>query len=380
MAVPEVRWGNEAAYLSECIASNFVSTVGKFVGDFEARVAERMACKRGVSTVTGTAAIHLGLVALGVKPGDLVIMPSFTFIATASAVAQCGAQPWLIDIDPQTWTMDPDVVRRVLQEKTYQKNGQCFHNKTGQRVAALLPVHVLGTSAKMDALDEIAKDFGLAHIADGACAIGVTFKGEPITQFCDLTTLSFNGNKTITSGGGGMILGNDPDLMQRIHHLASTARNGPGYDHDDIGFNYRMTNIEAAVGLAQLEQLDDFLQRKLKIRERYDAALKEWPMIAGFPPYDGADSAYWLSGLVFSPDYPEAAVQLIDHLKQHNIQAGPFWKPVHLQEPYGHAICEDMTHSNALWHRIVTLPSSVSLEESQQKRVTDAIEIFLRKL
>lgn len=377
MAVPEVRWGNEAKYLAECVETNFVSTVGKFVSEFETAVTKRMSCAKAVSMVTGTAAIHLGLVALGVRPGDLVIVPSFTFIATANAISHAGALPWLFDIGEACWTLDAAQVEKALEEKTVMVDGAVIHRETGRRVAALLPVHVLGTAADMTAFQKIAQKYGLGHLADGACAIGVTHRGRPLAGFCDLTTLSFNGNKTITSGGGGMLLGNDGALMERIRHLGTTARVGADYDHDAVGYNYRMTNLEAAVGLAQLEQLDRFLDRKRAIREAYTSGFAQLSELNGFPHKEGEESACWLSGVVFSQDRTDGPVRLIEALRDRRIEARPFWKPVHLQEPYSEMLREDLTVTESLWHRIVTLPSSVSLTAEQQKRVIGAVvEMF----
>ncbi len=372
LAVPDLR-GREAQYLKQCIDENFVSSVGPFVSRFERGVAETVGASDGVATSSGTTGLHLALMSVGVCPGDLVLLPSFTFIASANAVSHAGAIPWLAEIDERSWTLDPARLLELLKSAAEKRSDVTIHRSTGRRIAAVMIVHTLGTTADIDPLADIAAEFNLPLIADAACALGVDYRGKSIAERVSLSVFSFNGNKTITSGGGGMVVGNDPDIMHRARHLCSTARVGQNYDYDAVGFNYRMTNIEAAVGLAQLERLDEMLVRKRQIRETYDSAFSSVPWLNPFPAPDWATSTCWLSGAVLADEAPMAARQICDHLDQAMIDARPFWKPVHLQVPYRDVPRDDLSISEGIWPRILTLPCSSSLMPDQQTRVIDTV-------
>lgn len=367
LATPDLS-GNEARYLQDCVSSGFVSSVGAFVRRFEDMVAEATGCSEAVATASGTCALHLALVAASVQPNDLVIVPSFTFIATANAIAHCGARPWIFDVSPETWALDPALVARTLDAETYQSDGICRHQTTGQRVAAILPVHVLGLAADMDAIASIAREHNLVVVADAACALGTRYKGRAVAQAgAVLSVISFNGNKTVTSGGGGAVVGTDGHLLTLARHLSTTARRGPEYDHDMVGFNYRMTNLQAAVGCAQLERLDDFLAAKRRIRARYDDAFSAQSGLSPFPGGGTGDNACWLSGVVTAD--AASAVRLRRHLNDAGVEAKPFWKPLHLQSPYREALRNPQPVSEELWQRVVPLPSSTHLSEVDQERV-----------
>ena len=262
--------GNEAAYLQECVTSGYVSSVGPFVDRFEAMVADLARSRHAVATTSGTAGLHVALKALGVGPGDLVIVPAYSFIASATAVSQAGAEPWFFDIGADSWTLDPTLLEAVLSVETEWRDGALYHRTRGARVGALMAVHALGHPADMDAIVELATANGLPVLADGAAALGATYKGRPVGELgAQATVFSFNGNKTITAGGGGAVAGNGEALMARIRHLSTTARAADGYRHDEIGFNYRMTNLQAAVGCAQLERLGEFVAAKRRIAACY---------------------------------------------------------------------------------------------------------------
>ena len=365
--------GNEARYLQECVMSGYVSSVGPFVGRFEAMVAEAAGAREAVATASGTTGLHLALTAVGVRPGDLVIVPSFTFIATANAVAHCGASPWIFDISPETWTLDTDLVARTLAAETRHENGTCIQVASGRRVVAIVPVHTLGLAADMDTLVMCAREHGLRIVADAACALGTLYRGRPIGQMgADLSVISFNGNKTVTSGGGGAVVGDDPKLIDLARHLGATARRGPGYDHDLVGFNYRMTNLEAAVGCAQMERWRELVAAKRRLRAAYDRAFAGIPGVAPFPGGAGTDNACWLSGIVLAPPAPSAdAVRA--RLAAAGIEAKPFWKPIHLQAPFCAAPATPTPAAEALWQRVVPLPCSVGLSESDQAPVIAAV-------
>lgn len=368
LAVPDLT-GREREYLQRCIDDNYVSSVGPFVSQFEAGVAETAGGRFAVATASGTTGLHLALVASGVGPGDLVLCPSFTFIASANAISHCGATPWLVDIDPASWTIDPKALGRLLETETDREKGKSYHKHSGKRVAAIMPVHTLGAVADLRPIRAIADAYELAVIADAACAIGATYRDRPICDHADLTVFSFNGNKTITCGGGGMVVGNDEGLVARTRHLCTTARIGRDYEHDEVGFNYRMTNLEAAVGLAQLERLEQLIARKRAIRQRYAEAFADVGWLEPFPDPDWCTSSFWLSGFIVAPDAPVGAREIISHLQADQIEARPFWKPIHLQKPYVAAPAGPMKNSEMIWERIVTLPSSAGLSKEDQDRV-----------
>ncbi|WP_439544160.1 aminotransferase class I/II-fold pyridoxal phosphate-dependent enzyme [Hyphomicrobium sp.] len=376
LAIPDIGT-LEGEYLQACVKENFVSTVGRFVTRFEDEIAALSGTQNAAATGSGTQALHLALHALGVSHGDLVILPSFTFIASANAISHCGAAPWLMDVDEKTWTLDPGAVAEALANETERSGEDLLHKPTGRRIAAIMPVYTLGTVANMDALGEIAREYGLHLVADAAAAVGATYGGRPIGGLADLTAYSFNGNKTITCGGGGAVVGPDATLVQRVKHLSSTARVTRDYDHDEVGFNYRMTNIEAAVGCAQLQRLRSFLDAKRRIRERYDTAFADVAGVRSFPQPAAGESAYWFSGLVVESDLLPGVAELCAGLYEHGIEARPFWKPTHLQLPYREAPREVLAVTDTLWSRIITLPCSSALSENEQDHVIEVLKRLL---
>ncbi len=378
LAIPNVGQ-LEARNLQACIDENFVSSVGRFVNELEERCAELSGCARGVATGAGTQALHMSLRAMNIGAGDLVICPDFTFIASAAAIRHAGAMPWLFDISADDWTIDAAQIEAVLTREAVLQDGICMHKPSGLRVAAIMPVYTLGTPANMQAIKTIAERWNLRIVADAAAAIGVSLNEEPIGSWADLTCYSFNGNKTITCGGGGMIVGNDIELLQRARHLTTTARSTPNYDHDEVGYNYRMTNLEAAVGCAQIHRLSEFLDVKRKVRSHYRSALGDIAGISMFPEPENRTSTCWFSGFVF--DSPTADVNAFCHaLKEDGIEARPFWKPVHFQAPYRDCPVEDTPISDQLWSRIVTLPCSTSISDDDLDYVAGAVRHHLHKL
>lgn len=362
LAVPNLT-GNEKKYLDNCIDTTFVSSVGKYVTEFERIVAEQTGSVDAVATSSGTTGIHAALTAIGVAYGDLVIIPSFTFIASANAVKHCGASPWLMDISNSDWCLDPEVVRSELSTNcSWGPDNKLYHNDSGKRVAALMPVYTLGNIPDMSEFRKIADEYHLPLIADAACAIGAERDGKKIGELADLSILSFNGNKTITCGGGGAVVGNNKELLDRVRHLTTTARVWPDYDFDEVGFNYRMTNIQAAVGVAQMERLDNFIATKRMVRSYYSEHLNNLikDNISFFPTTNG--SSCWFSGIVL----PEGtklsmAKDICSKMKEKSIETRSFWKPVHLQLPYHDCPTGDLKVSESLWERIITLPCSTNI-------------------
>jgi perosamine synthetase len=369
----------EAKYLQECIDTNFVSSAGPFVLRFEESVANRSGSAYGVAVFSGTAGLHLALSSLGIGAGDLVIVPSYTFIASANAVSYCGAEPWLFDIDLESWTLDPVKLKYVLEnEAGLDDQGNLICHANGRKVSAIMPVYGLGLPADMDPIIAVAKDYNLPIVADAAAAIGATYLDQPLGRIgADLTVFSFNGNKTVTAGGGGAIVGNDRELMEKVRHLSTTARSTTDYDHDAVGFNYRITNLQAAVGCAQLERLEELLGAKKSIRATYDKALSSFSDIKPFPKPDWAISADWMSGFILDPGDVERANKIRQLLKANNIEARNFWKPIHLQLPYQNMKKTSQDNCENIWQNIVTLPCSSGLNKADLDRVVGTVTDIL---
>lgn len=377
LAVPNLS-GNERAYLNKCIDTTFVSSVGEFVNRIEEMAAKQCNTKYAVATSSGTTGLHLALTGCGVKENELVIIPTFTFIATANAVAHCGATPWLMDISPKSWAMDADQLKQEIDTNTIFENGRLIHKETGKRVAAIMPVYTLGNIPEMDKIREIAKAYGLPLIADAAAAIGAVYKGKALGELADLTVLSFNGNKTVTAGGGGIVAGNDEALMKKLKHLSTTARVTAEYDHDMVGFNYRMTNIQAAVGCAQLERTAEFVKRKREIRSFYNNEFNGIKGVSLFPVPSYEESSCWFSGIVIDEGGLDEIRQLCSKLREKEIESRSFWKPVHLQKPYENALkASSLEISSKLWNRILTLPCSTNITNDELKYVSDCVKEIL---
>ena len=372
----------EAKYLQSCIDTNYVSSVGPFVPRFEEVIAHKCGSEFAVAASSGTAGLHLALLSVGVESNDLVIMPSFTFIASANAISYCGAEPWLFDIDPNSWTLDPKKLGQILEnEALLDDRGNLIHVTSGRKISAILPVYGLGLTADMKPIVEIAQSYNLPIVADAAAAIGATYLEKPLGQVgADVTVFSFNGNKTVTAGGGGAVISNDKNLIEKVRHLSTTARSGKDYDHDEIGFNYRMTNLQAAVGCAQLERLEEFLLAKRSIRAAYDSALKSFSNVKPFPAPNWAKSADWISGFVIDPGDPDRADNIRKKLVAKDIEARQFWKPVHLQKPYQNAPKTSQIISENIWQNIVALPCSSGIVQADLNRVIDEVTKLLESV
>lgn len=381
LAVPNLT-GNEKKYLNNCIDTTFVSSVGEYVTRFESMVARATGSDYAVATSAGTTGLHAALTAVGVKHGDLVIIPTFTFIASANAIAHCGAEPWCMDISINDWCLNPKRVKREIDSCCEKKGKILIHRPSGKRVAAIMPVYTLGNIPNMTLFRSIADEYGLPLVADAACAIGAEYGRQPFGKLADLSVLSFNGNKTITCGGGGAVVGNDIKLLDLVRHLTTTARVWPDYDFDMVGFNYRMTNIQAAVGCAQMERLADFVAIKQKVDVYYKDSLKNIENITFFPRTEG--SSCWFSGIVLpSSATLKDAKSICAELKEQGIEARPFWKPVHLQKPYRLSPRGQVSAAESLWERIITLPCSTNITEHDLvyiSSITTNIELINREI
>ncbi|MDA0656130.1 MAG: aminotransferase class I/II-fold pyridoxal phosphate-dependent enzyme, partial [Proteobacteria bacterium] len=353
---PDLR-GREARELAQCVEDNWVSSAGPFVSEFEIRMAALTGRRRAVATVNGTAAIHLALLGAGIEPGDRVIVPDWTFAASTNAIYHAGAEPFLVDVTHDSWTLDADLVADTLRAKDH-------------RVKAIIAVHALGLPADIDAIREAAN--GLPIIEDAAGAIGAHYKGKHVGKGGAFATFSFNGNKTVTAGGGGMVVCDDEDAAIKIRHLSTQARVGERYTHDQVGFNYRMTNLNAAVGLAQLERLDEMVTAKRAIASRYDTAISNRADLAAMPRPEWAESSCWLYSVMTAT--PEDGASLIKAMKNEHIEAREFWRSLADQAPFSQAPKLLSGVSASLTGRIISLPSSSHLSEDDRSRVIDVIK------
>lgn len=377
LAVPNLT-GREKEYLDNCILTTYVSSVGEYVTRLEKMTADATGSRFAVATSSGTTGLHAMLTAIGVKSDEMVVIPTFTFIASANAVAHCGAIPWLMDIGVDDWCMDANIVSSELDRHCTIKNGKVIHNETGHRVAAIMPVYTIGNVPDMEAFRSVADKYRLPLVVDAACAVGAVYHKEPIGGLADASVISFNGNKTITCGGGGMVVGNNEELMEHIRHITTTARMGSEYDFDMVGFNYRMTNIQAAVGCAQMERLEEFVNRKQEIRRYYASAFNDlkYTGVSFFP--ETAGSSCWFSGIVLPEGKSLEDIRLLSvKLKEKGIESRTFWKPVHLQRPYKNAPHSSMNIAEDLWERILTLPCSTGLTNRELEYIVTVIKEVL---
>ena len=355
--------GREWEYVKDCLDTGWVSSLGSYVDRFETMLAARMDVGAAVAAVNGTAAIHAALLLAGVEPNDEVIVPSLTFVATANAVAYCGAVPHFVDSCWQTLGMDPDRLIRHLAA-TGERRGKHFVNRTtGRTIRAVMPMHTYGHPVDLEPIAELCRDLGLVLVEDSAEALGSLYKGRPVGSFGTLGVLSFNGNKTITTGGGGAILTNDKTLADRARHLTTTARlkNGWHFDHDCVGYNYRMPNLNAALGCAQLEELDGFISRKRDLALRYRSAFEKVCGVRFFtePPF--ATSNYWLNVILIDDAAKDARDVVLDRTNARGLQTRPCWTLMHRLPMYRDCPRDDLSVAEAIEACLINIPSSSSL-------------------
>ena len=294
LSVPEIR-GNEWRYVKDCLDTGWVSSVGSYVDRFEQMVAKEAGTKFAIATVNGTSALHIALLVAGVKPEDEVLVSTLTFIAPANAIRYAGAWPVFIDAEPDYWQMNPDHVVEFLEHGCRWSNGELRNLRTGRRVSAILPVHVLGHPVDLDPILAIAKKYGLKVIEDSTEGLGAAYKGRQLGSLGDIGCFSFNGNKIITTGGGGMLVTDNEEFARKAKYLTTQAKDDPiEYIHGEIGFNYRLTNLLAAVGCAQMELLDDYVSAKRKIATRYCNALQNVTGIAPMKSAPWSESTFWM--------------------------------------------------------------------------------------
>jgi perosamine synthetase len=355
--------GNEQEYVRECIASTFVSSVGAYVNRFEEQLASFTGAKRAVAVVNGTAALQMALQLAGVRAGDEVLMPSLTFVATANAARYLGAVPHFVDCSEETLGVDPAALRDWLERTTERVTDGTRSRATGRRIAALVPMHTFGHPCDLDGLLAIASDFHIPLVEDAAEALGSTYRGRQAGTFGLLGALSFNGNKIITTGGGGAILTNNNELADLAKHLTTTAKvpHRWEYVHDEVGFNFRMPNINAALGCAQLEQLPAFLDSKRHLAQRYHERLSNISGVRFMAAPPDCESNYWLQTLILDESAADRRDDILAATNDAGFMTRPAWKLIHQLAPYQDSPRAPLPVAESLARRIINLPSSAGL-------------------
>jgi dTDP-4-amino-4,6-dideoxygalactose transaminase len=360
----------ESKYVLEAMSSGWVAPAGPDLESFEAEVAARVGVMHGVGLSSGTAGLHLGLLALGVLPGDIVLTSTMTFAATPNAITYTGAEPFFVDSERSTGNIDVG----LLAEAAMQIRAE------GRRLGAILPVDLLGKCADMDAITALATDLGVPLLVDSAESMGASHRGRQAGSFGDASVVSFNGNKIMTTSGGGMLLTNNAQLAQHVRYLATQARQPVmHYEHTDIGYNYRLSNILAALGRAQLARLDEMIARRRRIRHRYRELFAATPAVHMFDGGDDSADNCWLSSVVVDEAAGWATAELRVHLDKLTIESRPLWKPMHLQPIFATAGSILNGASEWLFERGLTLPSGSGMSDAEFDRVLEAICSFLEQ-
>ena len=358
LAVP-VFIGNEKKYLNECIDTTFVSSVGKFVDRFEEDTARYTGCKRAVVCVSGTNALHMSLMLAGVERDDEVLTQALTFVATCNALSYIGAHPVFIDVDRDTMGLSPVAVREWLAKNSEQKNGECYNKRTGRRVKACVPMHTFGHPVHLDELVEVLKEYHIELVEDAAESIGSLYKGKHTGTFGKVGALSFNGNKTITTGGGGMMLFNDEELGAYAKHITTQAKIPHRWEfrHDHIGYNYRMPNINAALGCAQLEHIEEYVASKRETAKAYEEFFRNIPEIEFFVDTPNTRSNYWLNVVILKDK--EAQQDFLEYTNKNGVMTRPIWELMNRLLMFENS--ENDGLQNTIWFadRVVNIPSSV---------------------
>ncbi len=355
--------GNEWQYVKECIDTRWVSSVGKYVDLFEEKLAEFTGVKRAVAVVNGTAALHICLKLVGVEQGDEVLMPALTFIATANAVSYCGAAPHFIDSEMNTLGVDAKKLRRYLSDIAEVKAEGCFNKKTGRRIKAVVPMHTFGHPVDLEELAAVCEEFSLELIEDAAESLGSYYKGKHTGNWGRVTALSFNGNKVITTGGGGAILTNDPELGRLAKHLTTQAKLPHKWEfrHDMVGYNYRLPNINAALGCAQLETLPQFLAKKRNLAARYQAAFAKISGVTFVSEPEHCSSNYWLNAILLQGEAAAKRDALLTLAHERGIMARPAWDLMYTLPMFSSFPRMDCAVAERIAASLINIPSSVNL-------------------
>ena len=374
LCVPELR-GNEWRYVKECLDTGWVSSVGPFVEQLEKSVASYVGATHGVAMSTGTAALHIALLVAGVKPDDEVLVSDLTFIAPANAIRYANAWPVLIDAEPVFWQMDVARAIDFLENRCSWTDGKLINKATDRRVSAIVPVHILGHPVDIDPLIEVANKYGLAIVEDATESLGAEYRDRKTGNLADIGCFSFNGNKIITTGGGGMLVTNHAAWAAKAKYLSTQAKDDPvEYVHKETGFNYRLSNVQAALGCAQMELLDEFIRIKRAIAAEYTKAFASVPGVTMMAEASWARSIFWLNTvLIDEARYGEDSRALMKRLAGRGIQARPLWEPLHRSQALqgvqnvGGEVADDINR------RALSLPSSVGMTPEQVQEVIGAV-------
>jgi len=348
----------EVEYVTDCIKTGWVSSVGAYVNRFEEDLAKFVGVKRAVAVVNGTAALHIALKVAGVKAEDEVLMPSLTFIATANAVSYLGAVPHFIDVSFNTLGVDADKLKIYLEQIGTTKNNQLYNRETGRRISALVPMHTFGHAADIEGLLTVCDMYNLALVEDAAESLGTYYKGKHTGSFGKVSALSFNGNKIMTTGGGGAIVTDDDAIADYAKHLTTTAKipHRWAYEHDEIGFNYRMPNLNAALGCAQLEKMPTFIQQKRDLTKHYEQWLGNLEGVHLFKEPENTRSNYWLQTILLDEHINRDEV--LSFLNEQGVMSRPIWTPMHHLAIYQNCPKSDLNVTEQLNRRVVNIPST----------------------
>ena len=352
--------GNEKKYLSDCIDSNFVSSAGPKISEFENKVANFVGAENGIATVNGTSALHIALVLSGVRQGDEVITQALTFVATANAIRYCNAEPIFVDVDQDTLGMSPHALRRWLEENTFNKDSKTYNKNTNSHISACLPMHTFGLPCRIVEIADVCKEFNIALIEDTAESLGSFVNGVHTGNFGLSSAFSFNGNKIITTGGGGLIATNDNHLAKRAKHLTTTAKIPHDFEywHDETGYNYRMPNINAALGLAQMENFKLILERKRKIAEGYRSFFSK-TNFQFIEPIKNTTTNFWLNAVITNDR--KLRDEFLKKTNKAGVMSRPIWRLMPELPMYSHCQSDDLFNSKWLSDRVVNIPSSVPI-------------------
>ena len=370
LSLPNIA-GNEWKYVKDCLDTGWISSVGSYVTQFEQMVADFAGAKYGVAAVNGTAALHISLLLSGVKQHDYVILPNLTFVASANSIKYLGADPLLIDADPNLWQMDLDLLEEFLENETDEKDGYLFYIKDGRRIGAIMPVHILGNMCDMDRFLSIVKKYPLPIVEDATEALGTTYKGVSAGKFSPLACFSFNGNKIISTGGGGVIVTDDEALAKHAKHLTTTAKaSADEYYHDEVGYNYRLVNVLAAIGVGQMELLPSFIKRKKECVAFYKKELTGVADIRFQQELPEVETNGWLFTI-----QTDKQQQLLDHLNKNKILSRRFWMPMNKLPMYKDCVyVQKKDNSDYIYNTCLSIPSSTSITDEELTIVVDEIK------
>ena len=363
--------GNEWKYVKNCFDTGWVSSVGSYVTQFENMVAEFAGVKYGVATSSGTTALHISLMLAGVKQNDYVIAPNITFIASINSIKYTGADPVLIDVDTAGWQMDLDLLEEFLEKETGHRNGELVYKKNGRVIRCIMPVHVLGNVCDMDRLSVLAKMYDLPVIEDATESLGTYYKGKHTGSFGKMGCFSFNGNKIITTGGGGVIVTDDEELAKKAKHLTTQAKSDPfEYIHDEVGYNYRLVNVLAAMGVGQMELLPSFIKRKKEVDKYYRKGLTGIGDIRFQQIEKEVDCNMWLFTFM-----TEKQKEVLRVLNENNMQSRPFWVPMNQLRMFKDDIFYTKDNkSDYLYHRCLSIPCSTNITDVELSTVIEKIK------